>query len=239
MLNQCTVLYEKDKGIIAFKGRKVVFQDRKIKREKPLKVGLGIIEKDTIIDKGNYCFGNFKNVDSYIPKEYYKISFFENVGVPLKIEKGYYGENVFLKEHFLDKIVIKAFNKKGEVIFYENKIVKKDNFKGRNLYFNRINELIINWEDITENVHSKVYKSIKKLKGVDNFLHKDILEAIKTLLCNDVYKTKNNVIIAEGKFEHLVVWQDKNISMAWLGKKLNLENYNIEKINKKYKKNKI
>ena len=125
MTNELKVFYNCDKGLMTFDNKKTIFQHREFREG--VKEGLGIILKDNYFDKGNYAFAVFKNVPTVLPESYNDINFFVNKGVPIKIEKGIYGDNVLLKETYKDRTYIRAYKEDGSIGLYESEIIKNQN----------------------------------------------------------------------------------------------------------------
>lgn len=232
MINELKVFYIGEKGLMTFCNKKTVFQHRE-EREN-VKEGLGVIVDGTLFDKGNYAFAVFKNVATVIPTAYYDISFFNNRGVPIKIEKGTYGDNVFVKETYKDRTYIRAYKEDGSIGLYESKTIKNNDYEGPNVYFNRLEDIIENWEDITDSVVSSVMKSIDNVTCTATLEDETVLTALKGLGRNTIYCLDSGVIIADGKFESLVIWGEPNaIKMCWLGHKYDLTDKKYENITEK------
>lgn len=229
MKNKLKVFYENDKGLYTFDNNKMVFQHREMREG--VKIGLGIFDDSSIFDRGNYAFAVFKNVPTVIPDAYYTVSFFNNRGVPLKIERGYYGDNIFLRETYQDRTYIRAYEADGSVGLYESDNIKNDNYEGVNVYYTRIEKLIEKWEDITDSVISKVYDSIKDI-SCDIPLNNEIVSgALKGLSRNKIYQLSSGVIVADGKFESLIIWNEgHDVKMTWLGFKINLADFEYKDI---------
>ena len=232
MINELKVFYIGEKGLMTFCNKKTVFQHRE-EREN-VKEGLGVIVDGTLFDKGNYAFAVFKNVATVIPTAYYDVNFFNNRGVPIKIEKGTYGDNVFVKETYKDRTYIRAYKEDGSIGLYESKTIKNNDYEGPNVYFNRLEDIINDWEDITEVVVDSVMKSIDNLTCTATLEDEAVLTALKGLGRNTIYCLDSGVIIADGKFESLVIWGEPNaIKMCWLGHKYDLTDKRYENITEK------
>ena len=108
MINELKVFYKGEKGLMTFNNKKTVFQHRE--EREGVKEGLGIIIENSLFDKGNYAFAVFKNVATVVPDAYSSLSFFSNRGVPLKVEKGVYGDNILMKETYKDRQMVKKCN---------------------------------------------------------------------------------------------------------------------------------
>lgn len=236
MVNELKVFYNGDKGLITFDNKKTVFQ-HKFNRD-GVKIGLGKIVEDSVVDKGNYAFAIFENIETVIPEQYYNIDFFVNRGLPVIVEKGLYGENIVIKETYKDKKYIRAYKKDGSVGLYESEMIKNDKYEGQNVYFSRLNDLVTEWKDITEDVVSKVFESIKEIKCNLDLNDEVVLKALKGLGRNRIYVLENGSIVADGKFESLIIWKDNEIKMCWLGRKLDLESYNAKEITSEFVGNK-
>lgn len=232
MINELKVFYKGDKGLMTFCNKKTVFQHRE-EREN-VKEGLGVIVDGSLFDKGNYAFAIFKNVATVVPKNYDNIEFFNNRGVPLKIEKGVYGDNVFLKETYKDRTYIRAYKEDGSVGLYESKTIKNADYEGPNVYFNRLEDVIVNWDDITDEIVSKVFESVASLSCTADLKDEMVVSALKGLGNNTIYRLSNGIIIADGKFESLIIWgEPENVKMCWLGRKYDLTNADYEDITSK------
>lgn len=208
------VLYKSPRGVMSFDRRKPIFLHKGYKKH--LEVGLGIIDMDSFIDKGEYAFANITNVEGVLDIAHFNIELYENVGVPQTILKGVYGNSVFIKEVYKDNAIIKALDKDGSVLIRETRKTKNNAI---NTYFCRLDNVLSDWEDITDVVLASIIKSIKDKKSELNIANPYILYALKRLIKNKVVKYDNGVIVAEGKHEHLIIWGEGNkSSMAWFGR---------------------
>lgn len=229
MINELKVFYESEKGLMTFDNKKTIFQHRE--GREGVTLGLGVIVEDSTFDKGNYAFAIFENINTIIPKEYYHIGFFNNRGVPLKIEKGVYGNNTLLKESYKDRTYIRAYKEDGSVGLYESQIIKNTEYEGPNIYFNRLEDVIVKWEDITECVLSAVFESIKDLECTLNLSNENVLGALRGLGKNTIYRLDSGIIVADGKFESLIIWSDSSeVKMTWLGRKIDLTKFQYKDI---------
>lgn len=220
MGKRCKVLYQGESGIMTFENKKVVFQNKNV--GSGVSVGLGVIEDGSLVDKGNYMFANMVNVVSVVPSDYFNIDFFENKGVPKTVHKGYFGDSVLLKEEYNNKVQIKAYDIDGNILLYESKQIVNKSYKGLNVYFVRLDTIVTDWEDITEQVRAGVLESVKcKVNNshIDDVLFVDVLSKLKY---TKVYEVAESLIVVNGNFESLIVWSDcdKPLRMAWLGKLL-------------------
>jgi hypothetical protein len=221
MINELKVFYAGEKGLMTFNNKKTVFQHRE--EREGVKEGLGIIIENSLFDKGNYAFAIFKNVETVIPQDYNTLGFFHNKGVPLKIEKGLYGDNVLLKETYKDRTYIRAYKEDGSIGLYESEVIKNANYEGPNVYFKRLDDLVKNWEDITDSVLSDIISSIPKLSCVADMDDEAVLSALKTLSHNKIFILESGAIVAQGKFESLIIWtENTEVKMAWLGRMLDI-----------------
>ena len=60
-----------------------------------------------------------------------------------------------------------------------------------------------------------------------------VLTALKGLGKNEIYKLDSGVIVADGKFESLIIWDEgAEVKMAWLGRKLDYSEFTYENITK-------
>lgn len=222
MVNECNVLYMGDKGLMTFDKKKIVFQHRE--KVKDVVEGLGVIVEGSLVDKGNYAFAVFENVETVVPDGYYTLSFFNNRGVPMKVLKGIYGNNVLLKEIYKDNTTIRAYNKQGDILLYENKIKKSKDYEGPNMYYSRIDEMVVDWVDITQYFEVTILNDLKSKEATLMLSNEKVQQALKGLSRNKIVRLKTGLIVADGKFESLVIWdEDHEVKMAWLGRKLDLE----------------
>lgn len=208
------VLYSGNRGIVTFDKKKPIFQHKNSKVT--LDIGLGIIDEESLVDKGKFAFAEITNVTSVIPSVYLTIDYYENVGVPLKIFKGVYGNCVFIKEEYLGKTFIKALDEEGKTLVHES----AKGYNGTyNMNFGRLDNAMGVWEDITEGVLANIVDSINIKNSEVNLSNPYILLALKRLQKNNIGKASNGVIFATGKYESLVIWgNDNRVSMAWLGR---------------------
>ena len=217
MVNECYVFYKGEKGLMTFDNKKVVFQHNGGDGS-DAKVGLGVFVEGSLVDKETYSFAEFVNIETVIPENYNEIIFFNNKGVPKKVEKGTYGDNVFLKELYKNNEVIRAYNKRGRIVFYENKLKKSKSFVGSNMYYDRINELIGDWDDITLDLRSSLEENLRSKDTEVPLDNEKVQSALKGLSKDKLFIMPNGVIIADGNFESLAIWkEDDEICMAWLG----------------------
>lgn len=229
MVNECNVIYNGAKGLMTFDKKKIVFQHRESIED--VKEGLGIIVEGSLEDKGNYAFGVFRNVATIEPVGYRTLNFFNNKGVPMQVFKGLYGDNVLLKEVYKDKTVIRGYSEDNRIIFYENeKKISKD-YEGPNMYYARINELVENWEDITQDLEDALLQDLSNKKSVLKLSNEKVLQGLQGLSKNRIVRLESGVIVADGKFESLTIWDEgQEVKMAWLGRSLDLEDINYEDI---------
>jgi hypothetical protein len=208
------VLYKSAEGVMLTANKKTVFHHR---RSKELtKIGLGVYDPKTLVDKGTFAFAEIKNVFSVLPSAYMAVDHFENVGVPQKVFRGSYGDSIFIKEEYLNRTSIKAFDHNGVVLIQENTHLKNGKM---NLHYYRLDNVVSSWEDITEQLLSSILLSLEsKICDIElnNYF---ILFALKRLYRNKVVKSANGVIFATGKHETLVIWGNcTNFGMSWLGR---------------------
>lgn len=234
MVNECNVLYMGDKGLMTFDKKKIVFQHRENMGE--VKEGLGVIVDGTVEDKGNYAFAVFKNVETVVPEDYKTLSFFNNRGVPMEVYKGIYGDNILLKEVYKDKTTIRAYNKQGDILLYENEIKKSKEYEGPNMYYSRIDELVGDWLDVTDEFEKAILNDLEKKSSILMISNEKVQQALKGLSRNRIVRLKSGLIVADGKFESLVIWNEVHeVKMAWLGRKLNLDDFEFTDITEKLK----
>ena len=143
-----------------------------------------------------------------------------------------------MKETYRDRTYIRAYKEDGSVGLYESKNIKNTDYEGPNVYFNRVNDLVEVWEDITSEVVKNVTDSIKKLNCDVVLENENVKTALKGLSHNRMYKLSNGVLIADGKFESLVIWNDKEeIKMCWLGCKFDFTDVKYEEVTDEVAKN--
>jgi hypothetical protein len=213
-LGNVKVLYRSPKGVMSFERKKPIFQQKGSTTK--LEIGLGLIVTDSFVDKGDFAFAEIINVQGVLPATYATIDNFENVGVPVTIHIGTYGNSLFIKEEYKDKTVIKALDEVGNILLSENKQVNYDAF---NSYYFRLDNVITDWKDVTAEILEGIVGSIRCKEADLNIGNPYILYALKRLYRKKVLKASNGVIIAEGRHESLVIWgtSDK-ASMAWCGR---------------------
>jgi hypothetical protein len=210
------VLYRSAKGVMSFDKKKPIFQHKSSKVK--LELGLGVIDETTLVDKGDYSFAEMKNVVSVLPESYLTVEYFENIGVPHKIYKGTYGNCIFIKEEYLDREFIRAMSEDGTILIQENKRVRNG---ALNMYYARLDNVIGDWEDITEYLAAKIFNGLMEKNCDLNLGNPYILYAMKRLYQNSIVKAANGVVFATGNFETLAIWGNKNkASMAWLGRRV-------------------
>lgn len=214
-MGKVRVLYQSKEGVMTFNGKKPVFNRRKNSVKVPL--GLGVILDGTIQDKGTYAFADIRPINSVLPDKYFTIENFKDVGMPVKIYKGTYGNNVFVKEEYMNKVIIKAFDSSGKVIFQEYEKNRGKNGTRLNLNYCKLHNEIRGWEDITEQVLTKVLEKVKMKSCNIDIKNPYILYVLRWLYRNKIVRASNGVVYAYGVYETLVIWEKNNvISMAWL-----------------------
>ena len=158
------VLYTTAKGLMCYTGNIVVFVNSK--QINSVRPGVAYMISDTLVVKGRYGFANFRSVNTVVPDGYGSVRFFENNGVPVTVLKGTYGECVFLKETYINgRTKIMGYLPDGTVAVYEHKI--KDKKDAPNPFYTRLDEVVGEWEDITEEVVGAAISGLDDLEGVE------------------------------------------------------------------------
>ncbi len=222
------VFYKSNSGVMVFENKKVVFQHRN--SQNAVKVGLGVLEHGSYVDKGKYAFADMQNVDCVIPAVYFSVDFFENKGVPLKVSKGSLGDSIFLKEDYVGKSFIKAYDHNGAVLLYESEFVHNKDYVGKNMYYSRLFQTVGTWECITEQVHKGVFETLKVKNctlEIDNPVLTSIIKGLKAKI---VRQAANGLVFVDGNYETLVFWNCEKglIKMAWLGRSIDDDVINKE-----------
>lgn len=223
MEHKYKVLYTTEKGLMAYVDNLVVFvNNRKVHN---CKVGVALIDEASLVDKGSFGFADFTNVDTVLPDWYGEIEHFANTGVPVKSEIGHYGDSIFIKETYINqREVIKAYLSNGDLALQEFKI--KANKAKVNPFYSRLNDSIKSWEDITENVKAKVAKSIVDKQCNVPLDAVEISTALKGKYIPYACKLPNGLVLVEGKYETLAIWEDNGVvAMTWLGEKFDYDKY--------------
>ena len=89
--------------------------------------------------------------------------------------------------------------------------------------------MVEKWVDITDLTVNFIVDSIHSLKCDVSLDDEVVLNALRSLVHNQIFVLESGVIVADGKFESLVIWtEDSTVKMAWLGRKLELESFNFE-----------
>jgi hypothetical protein len=197
----------------------VIFNDRENSQE--VGIGLAVIDEESLIKKDDdrYAFARMTNVQSVLPDAYFDIDFFNGGdGVPEKIYLGRYGESVIIREDSNGgKSFLKAYDSKGEILLKENKV----NRMGLNVYYCRLHNVILDWEDITDEVVSKLIESLESKKSDINIGNPSVLYALQRLPRKNISQGANGVIYVNGAHETLAIWGTGNkASMAWFGRLL-------------------
>ncbi len=220
MTNELKVLYKDEKGLLVY-DKKIIFQHRE--NREGVEAGIGVIKRGTLDDRGNYAFAEFENVLTVLPECYTDIAFFENRGVPSKIEEGLYNGYVVIRETYMDRIYIRAYKPDGSVGLYESENIKNATYSGPNVYFTRLSEAVDSWVDITDSVLVGLKESVKSLQCVVPITDSVVQTALRGLKGNKISKLGSGVIVADGRFESLIIWSEgKAVKMAWLGRKFDL-----------------
>ncbi len=223
MINELKVLYTDLKGLVIY-DKKIIFQHKY--NRKGVEAGIGVVVDGTLEDRGNYAFAEFENVKTVLPDAYLTLEFFENRGVPSKIEKGSYNGYIFIRETYMNRVYIRAYREDGTVGLYESKEIKNANYRGPNSYFNRICGVVEVWEDITDEVVSKLVESVKSMVCTETIRSEVITESLKGLKGSKISVLGSGVIIADGKFESLIIWsKEKEVKMAWFGRKFDKKGF--------------
>lgn len=225
VMSKVKVFYRGTAGVMTFMGRRPVFQHRN--SEEKLDIGLGVIDENTIVDKGRYMFAHMRNVRSVLPA--FKLETFKERGsVPQKIYKGTYGNNILLKEQGLVQTFITAYDEEGNQLLRHKKFIKEGEI---NTNYSRIDKLVEDWEDITDQVVFQLVDDILNKKAQINLANAYLLYILKRVYKNGVYRLANGVIVADGNYESLIVWNDGD--MVWFGRKFDKSrSENVEDITK-------
>jgi hypothetical protein len=146
------------------------------------------------------------------------------------VEKGTFGISVFIKERYINgREVIKAFLKNGDIAIQEYAI-KGDRCQA-NPFFTRLNNVITDWVDITEDILSKANTYLVEKKCNVPFDDEVVLDALKGKRIHHAYRLENGAILIDGKYETLALWEDDGVvSMSWLGTKFDYDKYDCTEI---------
>lgn len=210
------VLYRTSRGFLTsgLRGRKKpIFP---IQSDKGLKIGLVEVLDNTLVDKGKFCFAHMRNVVGVLPESYFTVDFFENIGVPIKVYKGTYGDSIFVKEVYKDRTLIRALDTQGLTLLQER---DKNKHQESNVYFHRLNEAVTDWQDITGTFVTRVLATLSAKDANISFDNSSILFAVQRLWRNKFIIGENGVVYIQGKFETLAIWGTPEVPhMAWMGR---------------------
>lgn len=210
------VIFEEERGLVIKTKEVPVFNNRRSNIQ--VKKGLGKIVGGSYVDKGTYGYAEMYNVLTTVPKDYMTLDFHKKRGLPKKVETLLYGANVFLVEEGLRNTSIVGYNTQGEVIYIEKKLRKDDK---PNISYNRVIEVNEGLKDITDELHEAVLKEFYAYEsdlGLDN---EEVQKLFKALKMNYFLKTENGSIIAQGKYESLLVWGNEGkVNSLWFGTKI-------------------
>lgn len=215
-LGYVNVLFQNAQGIICLNGSQTVFQNRRSKT-KP-KVGLGVIDMSTYVDRGKIAFADMDNVVSVIPDAYFTLDYFENLGVPKRVYKGTYGDSIILKEEYHNRTIIKALDEEGSLLLKENEKNRKGNF---NVFYYRLNNAVGDWVEFTEELITVLISEVSNKKSDLALDNPYILLSLKEIRHKNMVLTTNGVLLAQGYHETMLLWgKDGKVSITWFGRLL-------------------
>ena len=220
-MSKCKVFYRsKDGGVVAFCGQKAIFHHNHFE---PVDLGLGEV-KDILLDKGNYAFAQLMNRYSCIPTNYFKLDFFVNIGVPMKVQKGVYGGAVFLKETYRKKVVIRAYDRAGNVLLYESKYKIKGSERLVNIHYVRLDKTIIDWVDLSDELDSKLQLDLLTKQAKIDVTADSYKKVLRRLKNNKVWLLPNGLITVDGTHDSLIIFgSGADLSFVWYNKLLTFE----------------
>ncbi|MNV40055.1 hypothetical protein D3C71_1316550 [compost metagenome] len=226
-MRKVNVLLNSKRGFYVQDGKNLLFPS-KTNNELNLTTGLVRLDVDSLINKGMYSFVKMVNLRSYLPDVYFTKEYHANKGIAKVIHKGVLGGNVFIKECFQDREFIKAFDKEGQVVYTisSSKVSVMNNYA-----YVKINDFIGLWEDITEEVYSKVCKDLISGKyniDKENEKVKNVLNPLIQIGVTRIRELSNGLISIKGIHETLVIWGNGDPQMFWFGRHVNFEGKNIK-----------
>lgn len=201
---------------MTFDRKTPIFQNKSSK--KTIEIGLGSIIDGSIITKGGFAFAEIVQVKGVLPTSYFTLDHFENVGVPIKVFKGVYGNSIFLKEVYKHNTVIKALDENGNILLSEREKTKNNS---ANRYYSRLDNVIVSYEEITNELLDRLITDMNEKESDLSISNPYILYALRGLCKKKVVKTDNGVLIVGGKHESLIVWgSSEKVAMTWFGRVL-------------------
>lgn len=213
------VFFQGAESLMTFSDNKLVFQNTNPVAT-DARIGLGVLVPDTLCFRGRYGFADFQNVSTCLPAAYWDIKFFENRGIPRRVFKGTYGDNIILKEIYGQGAILRAYDEQGNICLYECEFARSDFGKFSNVYYNRLNEAVKDWENITDKVHGTV---LSKLDGLTGDLDSDTVIARAGLTVDSFDRLDSGVLILHGAYEDLLVWgTTQEPHFVWCGTRVPL-----------------
>lgn len=215
-------------GCVVYDKVKAVFPDST--SEEHVSIGVALVDQSSYIQKGNCYFAKMTNVKTVEPTNYRNIQHYVGVGVPERIFKGKYNDCVFFKEIYGRNTYIKAYDLKGNVIIKEIKSNSNpDDSSLNSIFYREVAEVITGWEDITKEVYAGIEKSILDKNSNVSIDDIRVLYVIKNLDKNTRIKlTSNNIIIAECKYNNLIVWEESGLVLScWSAKGIDIRGEDI------------
>ena len=234
------VVYESNNGgCVLYDRMKAVFPNRSV--SKHIRCGVALVDQRSYEDKGNYCFARMENVVTVEPSKYRDIQHYVGVGVPERIYRGSYYDCIFFKEVYGKTTYIKAYDINGNVLISEQKNNNElDSSELNSIFYRELAEVIVGWEDITNEVYTGIEKSILGKNSAIDLEDIRVLSLLKSIPDNgNIVRTHNNVIVAEGVYNNLVIYQESGIVFScWTDKQISLEGSDVKEDIRNIRKNK-
>lgn len=215
------VIHEKDNNKLIYINKKpytLINQENEF--------GLGEVVDGTMVE-GETPEVEVVGVETIKPERYNEPDTFISLGLPIKMEVGKYKDNSFIRETYYKTIrgvqteerVIKAFDKDENLIFEEKEIIHRPRYTGQNLYYNRINELVKDWEDITEETKKEIRAKLDKLENTIDINNEIIQQMLENLTYSE---QENGTIKVSGKYEDGIIYinEENKPQLLWLNTRI-------------------
>lgn len=200
--------------VVCYIDRVAIFPD-KYKMKGSLMPGVVKLAEiaNTPIPESNYKFARMENVTTVLPEGYMGLTWFRKRGVPLKVHKGTYYSNVFIREEYRETTYIKAYLEDGTCVIQETYPKKKPK---KALIYSQLEDAI-EWEDITDTLYEKIQEDIENKSYSLSYTNYRFLGLVKPYRKVVIKHHKNGCIVAKGKFESLVIWNEgEEIYGTWM-----------------------
>lgn len=215
----CKVFYQGNHGVVAFDKRKIIFQQKE--DTTPIRLGVGMVDMSTLVDKDNYAFASMCNIEITAPADYGTPEFWLGKGFPKQLLEGEYGDSILYKEVYRNTDIIRAYNKTGEVMLFEAKNILKNKteIRATNGYYLKLDNAVGTWTDVTEFWLGEILKNLNEKKCTVNMQSEYVNSLLHGHIANKQYTLAGGAVIIERKYESMAIWEASGtIYTVWLGR---------------------